>query len=159
MKSPNTRANIRSAPGFTLVEIMIAVVIIGLLAMVAVPAIARTQRASQNNRFISDLRVFAQAFESSAMENGNWPPNAGDGVIPTGMTGSFRRATWINRTSVGGRWNWDFNNSGVTAAVAANNVTAPDLQMTLIDRRIDDGNLATGLFRKAGTRFLYVLEE
>ena len=39
------------------------------------------------------------------------------------------------------------------------NVTASDLQMLMIDRRIDDGDLTTGLFRKVGTRFIYILEE
>lgn len=149
----------RRAAGFTLVEIMVVVVIIGLLAVLALPAFSKSRQSSQNNRFISDLRVFAQAFESFSMQNGTWPPNAGSGVIPTGMAGDFRNASWLDGNSVGGRWNWDFNNFGVVAGIAATNVTAPDLQMQMIDRRIDDGDLTTGLFRKVGMRFIYILEE
>jgi prepilin-type N-terminal cleavage/methylation domain-containing protein len=148
----------RRDAGFNLIEIVIVTVIIGLLAILAMPALRKSRLASQNNRFVSDLRVFAQAFESYSVVNGGWPPNAGSGVVPTGMAGEFRAASWIGANSVGGRWNWDFNNSGVTAAIATTNVAADDLQMTIIDRRIDDGDLTTGLFQKVGTRFIYILE-
>ena len=103
--------------GFTLVEIMIVVVIIGLLAAMALPAIARTRAASQSTRFMSDLRIFTQAFETYAAQNG-WPPNAGSGVVPAGMAGEFRAADWTTtKNSIGGRWNWDRNNYGGAAAM------------------------------------------
>ena len=70
----------RRDAGFNLIEIVIVTVIIGLLAVLALPAIQKTRQASQNNRFVSDLRVFAQAFESYSVVNGGWPPNAGSGV-------------------------------------------------------------------------------
>src|SRR5947209_3246792 len=92
---------------FTLVEIMIVVVIIGLLAAMALPAMARVRESSQNSRFASDVRTFAQAFETYCTENGHWPPNAGTGVVPAGMSGMLRDAQWSAVNSVGGRWNWD----------------------------------------------------
>ena len=159
MYSSQTCAPPRRAGGFSLVEIMVVVVIIGLLSVLALPAVTKSRLASQNNRFISDLRVFAQAFEKYSLQNGAWPPNAGSGAVPTGMSGEFKNASWIGRNSVGGLWNWDFNYSGVVAAIATTNVTAPDKQMILIDQRIDDGDLDTGYFRKVGTRFIYILEE
>ncbi len=148
----------RRDAGFNLIEIVIVTVIIGLLAVLALPAIQKTRQASQNNRFVSDLRVFAQAFESYSVVNGGWPPNAGSGVVPAGMAGDFRASAWTGVNSIGGRWNWDFNNSGVTAAIATTGVTTTDAQMLLIDKRIDDGDLTTGLFQKVGTRFIYILE-
>ncbi|MFM1852409.1 MAG: hypothetical protein RIS54_2093, partial [Verrucomicrobiota bacterium] len=39
---------------------MIVVVIIGLLAAIAIPALQRVQRRAQVTRFISDLRIFSQ---------------------------------------------------------------------------------------------------
>lgn len=146
--------------GFTLVEIMIVVVIIGLLAAMAIPAFARVRQSAQNSRFISDLRTFAQAFETYALKNGGWPPNSGTGVIPTGMTGEFKNADWqTTRNSVGGRWNWDRNLNGFAAAISTTGVTATDAQMAAIDAKIDDGDLTTGLFQKRDTRFSYVLEK
>ena len=149
----------RPRNGFTLVEIMIVVCIIGLLAALAIPAMAKIRAASQNARFVSDLRTFAQAFETYAVKNGTWPPNAGTGVVPTGMTGEFKDSAWaIDRNSVGGRWNWDLNAFGATAAISTTGVTATDTQMAAIDGKIDDGDLTTGLFQKVSNRFVYRLE-
>lgn len=58
--------------GFTLVEIMVVVVIIGLLAALAIPAFQRNQRASQNARVINDFRIFMQSFEVYNTQNGSW---------------------------------------------------------------------------------------
>lgn len=161
MNSSRSCAPPRRRAGFTLVEIMIVVVIIGLLAALAIPAFARVRQASHNARFISDLRTFTQAFETYIAQEGSWPPNAGTGIVPTGMSAAdFNVSAWTTqKNSVGGRWNWDRNNSGVAAAVATTNVTATDEQMTAIDAKIDDGDLSTGLFRKVGARFIYILEE
>ena len=145
---------------FTLVEIMVVVVIIGLLAAIAIPAFQRVQQSSQNTRFISDLRTFAQGFETYATKNGGWPANAGTGVVPAGMSGEIKDASWTTlKNSVGGRWNWDFNNNGITASISCVNATASDAQMTAIDAKIDDGDLTTGSFQKINGRFMYILEQ
>ncbi|MDO8596240.1 MAG: prepilin-type N-terminal cleavage/methylation domain-containing protein [Sulfuricaulis sp.] len=144
--------------GFTLVEIMIVVVIIGLLAALAVPAFGRVRQSAQNSRFVSDLRTFSQAFESYAALNGTWPANAGSGAIPAGMSGSFNDSNWKGRNSVGGRWNWDRNLNSIAAGVSTTDVTVSDAQMAAADAVIDDGNLATGLFQKINGRFTYILE-
>ena len=159
MKTLSSHPPPRHRAAFTLVEIMIVVVIIGLLAAMAIPHFQRVQQGSQNSRFVSDLRTFAQAFETYGLKNGGWPPNAGTGVVPTGMSGELKDAAWTTaKNSVGGRWNWDLNNFGITASISCTNVTASDAQMTAIDLKIDDGDLTTGLFQKNGTRFLYILE-
>ena len=154
----------RRKAGFSLVEIMIAVVIIGLLMMLAYPAFTKILRSASNARFISDVRVFSQSFENYSMETGLWPPNAGNGVVPLNMANSVRKTNWVAPTSVGGQWNWDAGSTaasfGFFAGVSVVNVTASDLQMIMIDKRIDDGDLNTGLFRKVSVnRFTYILQE
>jgi type IV pilus assembly protein PilA len=160
MKTSAPRPPPRRLAAFTLVEIMIVVVIIGLLAAMAIPAFKRVQESARNNRAINDFRVFSQAFETYSMQNGTWPPNASAGVVPIGMAGDFKAGTWAGATSLGGRWNWDRNLGSVIAGISIQNFNATDAQLTLIDAKLDDGDLATGHFQKvSATRVTYILEQ
>ena len=60
----------KSNKGFTLVEIMIVVVIIGLLAAMAIPAFQKVRQSSQDKAVMNNARQLAAAADQYYLENG-----------------------------------------------------------------------------------------
>lgn len=159
---------------FSLVELMIAVLIISLLFLMGVPTYQRIQRKARATTVANDFRVFGAAFQAYAHERGTWPPEASAGVIPTGITSlELQTVVWSSRTPMGGKFDWEFNQThpGGTsfggkwrAAVAITSTTDAPLiidadLMEDIDEALDDGNLDTGIFRRGfGDCPIYILE-
>src|ERR1700682_5712983 len=61
---------IKSSKGFTLVEIMIVVVIIGLLAAMAIPAFQKVRSSSQDKTVLNNARQLSAAADQYYLENG-----------------------------------------------------------------------------------------
>jgi type IV pilus assembly protein PilA len=70
--------------GFTLVEIMIVVAIIGLLAVIALPNYVNARERSQTNACINNLRQIDAAIQQYALENKitALSPVDGDNIAP-----------------------------------------------------------------------------
>ena len=68
----------KNTRGFTLVEIMIVVAIIGLLAAIAIPNFVQARTSARKSACINNLRLIESAKEQFALENNK---TTGDAVV------------------------------------------------------------------------------
>lgn len=129
--------------GFSLVEIMIVVIVIGILAALGIPALQRAQARSMASRYANDFRQFESAFQRYVLESGQWPPPAGGGAIPTGMDG-YLPTSYTKPSPLSGDYWW----SGPSHSIVLRGSQATDALMQQVDALLDDGDLSTGNFAK-----------
>jgi len=145
---------------------MLIVSIIGLLAILAIPAFSRQRMQAQNAAFVNDLRILADVLEQVALTEGDYPPNAAVGVVPNGVEPYLHRTfDWSREAPIGGYWDWDRapdRDTKLFEVYAGISIVGPartSAQMRDIDRTVDDGNLYTGAFRARPGGYMYILEE
>jgi len=121
-----------------------------------VPALMKSKLNTRSSVVMNDLRVYAGAFQAYAQEHGDWPPGGmPPGVFPPGMEGYLSQTNWGRVTPIGGFYQFATQSPQgggryaaviIIASVGANTVTSDSIQLSDIDRKLDDGNLSTGNF-------------
>lgn len=164
-RRPPTRRSRTSARAFTLIEILIVVVILGILAAITVPQFASAGQDAARTTFSSKLRTFVDASMRYELENGDIPEDASSGTLPAGFEDYVHRERWENGTPIGGVWDTERVSVGGVeyAAVGVHfngeGETRDDAFMNTVDAIIDDGDVNTGAFRViAAGRYYFVLD-
>jgi len=158
--------NCKSRLGFTIVELMIVVTVIGILALIAIPLFMDSRLRSQDTAFINDLKVLTNhTFLPYSMNSGGYPPESACGIEPNGIHDFLpSNFIWTKAPAIGGEWDWDRASDRlhkIHGCYAGISICAPnrtEAEMRDIDKRLDDGNILDGIFQKRTGGYIYILE-
>ena len=90
------KINTSKKSGFTLVEIMIVVAIIGLLAAIAIPNFVRARKTAQAKSCVNALRLIDSATQQLLLEDPAATPAGGAGGNLEPYLGRGTAGTWPN---------------------------------------------------------------
>ena len=107
----------RNSQGFTLIELMLVIVVIGILAAIAIPNFIHMQDRAREGAVKGNMHVIQLAIEDFAVQNdGTYPVAANDAVVQGDLSGGVYPEN-------------PFNNAPCTLAWAASPGTSGDLGM------------------------------
>lgn len=150
-----------SRTGFTLVEILVVVVVLGILAAMVVPKFAS---ASTDTRVVAageDILRLAQAFENFHSDKGYWPDSAAPGITPPELKQYFLKveSPFLKTCPINGTYVFSNNKNLKTVFIQirpGQQSKSPSIvDAQALDAMIDDGVLNTGRFRSSLDGYAY----
>ena len=129
--------------GFTLIETLVVVIIIGVLMFVIFPNYIHPREQSTAVRLADSFRVHATAFKNFAEERDNSPDQPDTEELPDLI--KERVPDTSSDSIVGGYWEWSWNYPDKQLEVRLVQHNANIQLIERVDHLLDDGNLATGM--------------
>jgi len=158
----------RRQKGFSLVELIIVVSIIGILASLATVALHKSRNRVRATALINDLRVYEETFSRYFAETQNYPPSESiKDDYPEGMS-AYLPSSWNAPTPIGGAYLYKIQSRNnpknrqvyllMRETPDSTAITTTDAILQIVDDAIDDGNLDSGNFvRLSKKRVQYYL--
>jgi general secretion pathway protein G len=92
----------RNTRGFTLVEILIVVIILGILAAIVIPQFTNASNDARNNSVASTLQTMRSQIELYKIQHGDTPPAQGSLVTLLTMKTDTTGNTTVSQTATTG---------------------------------------------------------
>jgi len=147
--------------GFTLIELMIVMVIIGILAAIAIPKYVDITKKAQAARVIADFRTILVAVEMCLAETGEYPRDYYPGGVPYELRPYLAEGFSFNlRPSMDVRYDWDnwvINGRpkhSFTGILYGISVTTKDMALINAIDELYDGGFTYSL----GNNYTFVIE-
>lgn len=151
--------SIRHCRGFTLVELVVVVLVLGIIGSVAAPKMASWTDDARIETTVVSIQAAQRAAQYFHARNGYWPEDVNHGRMLPELEPYLRSNIFENPPPIGGSYDWN-NGHGAAAAMSVRDASFDSNVWLAIDQKYDDGDLSTGSIRKHGNRHLnFILEE
>lgn len=151
--------NPRGRRGWTMIELLMVLVIMGILVNIAVPALRLIRRRAEAAHVIGDIRVIQIAAQSHHADRGTFPPTEQFGVVPTTMVPMLPEGFEFGYGDVRYRWHRYSLPDGLPAfpgqtVLLAVEVQTPTPELAATIRSLYKGRLTFG----SATNIFFVLD-
>lgn len=135
----------RRQRGFTLIEILVVIAILGILSSVILSALNDARQRSRNTAYLSQIREYQKALSLYYSERGSYPGSSAWGCIGTGFPGGIC-------------WNSSGYNETNSTSVALRTAVGPYIDETVIPGPV--GKTFGPMYRinSAGYDLIFILE-
>ena len=158
------RSNISGrVSGFTLIELTIVVLILGILAALVIPKFTMASEGATKATFESQLRDLTQAETLYFADHGDLPAQAARDRVPSVLLEHMKRKDQFPlETPLGGFWHIgefnDINKHGVGVWWPSDQIDTQG-NISVVDASIDDGDPSAGRFQlRDNARYYWLIE-
>ena len=146
---------------FTLVEILVVVMILGILAAMVVPKMVNASQEATLTATAADLKAIENAISLYASEHGAYPRDVNRRQVVGVLDPYFKSENpFAKPAPIGGIYDYEGppNWSPVQISVRSDSQTGHSQARAIeLDEYMDDGNLSTGVVRRQGNRTYYII--